>query len=225
MVVGERSVVDQIETAGIIGVVRLPKREGAIDAVRALAAGDLSCIEVTATTPGAASIIGECVTALGESTLIGAGSVVDVASAHACVEAGARFLVSPVFQPEVMAAARSLGVPMIPGTTTPTEMVRAWHAGAKIVKLFPAARFGPRYLKDLRGPLPFLKLLPTGGVSLENVGDYIAAGATAVAVGGELLTAAAVDGGDWDGITARASAYAEAVAQARVEAASGGGRR
>ena len=129
--------------------------------------------------------------------LLGAGTVLDAATARRVVDAGAQFVVSPVFRRETIDACRERGVPAMPGCFTPTEILNAWDAGADIVKVFPATALGPSFLKDIRGPLPHVKLMPTGGVTLDNAGDWIRAGAAAVGVGTALLDAKAIASGDY----------------------------
>jgi 2-dehydro-3-deoxyphosphogluconate aldolase/(4S)-4-hydroxy-2-oxoglutarate aldolase len=207
--------IERIEAAGIVPVVRLQQREGAFETCEALRAGGMTCIEVTTTTPGAVDLIGACVERFGDAVLIGAGSVTDVKVASAVLEAGARFVVSPVFPRGAFHLCRDHDIPMIPGALTPNEIMDAWRAGAPLVKVFPAVTFGPRYIKDLRGPLPFLKLMPTGGVNLTTIPEFIAAGAAALAAGGELVDKDAVARGDFAAITGRAREFVEAVRAAR----------
>src|SRR5207247_1411046 len=135
---------------------------------------------------------------------LGAGTVTDAATARAVADAGARFVVGPVFRRDVIEASHDRGAAAIPGCFSPTEILEAHEAGADIVKIFPATMLGPQFIKDVRAPLPQLKLMPTGGVTPENAGDWIRAGAAAVGIGSALVDAAAVERGDWASITARA---------------------
>jgi 2-dehydro-3-deoxyphosphogluconate aldolase/(4S)-4-hydroxy-2-oxoglutarate aldolase len=147
--------------------------------------------------------------------VIGAGTVLDAAAARASVEAGAQFIVSPHTNLDTIAACRELDIPCMPGALTPTEIVTAWQAGASVVKVFPARAFGPAYLKDVLAPLPHLKLMPTGGVDLENVGQYLKNGAFAVGLGSNLVDERIIAAGDWAALTAKANAYVRAVQAAR----------
>jgi len=172
--------------------------------VDALADGGVRVLEVTMTVPGAVDLIRELAPTLPQGFLFGAGTVTDAATARAVIEAGAAFVVSPIFRPEVIAACHERGVPAVPGCFSPTEIHAAHEAGADIVKVFPATMLGPQFIKDVRAPLPQLKLMPTGGVTLENAGDWIRAGAVAVGVGSALVDAGAIDRGLFDVISANA---------------------
>jgi 2-dehydro-3-deoxyphosphogluconate aldolase / (4S)-4-hydroxy-2-oxoglutarate aldolase len=203
--------------SGVIAVVRhstaLPLRGVA----RALAAGGVGAVEVTLTTPGAIDTIGELVADEGLGRcLVGAGTVLDTAAARSVIDAGARFVVSPTLEPAVIRACRDRDVPCIPGAFTPTELLAAWRSGAELVKLFPASAVGPGYVRDVLAPLPFLRLIPSGGVSLENVGDWIRAGAAAVSLGGGLVTPALLAPDRAAELTARARALVTRVAEARA---------
>jgi 2-dehydro-3-deoxyphosphogluconate aldolase/(4S)-4-hydroxy-2-oxoglutarate aldolase len=167
------------------------------------------------TVPGAVDLIRTLASSLPDGFLLGAGTVTDVATARAVIEAGARFVVGPVFRPEVIAACHERDVAAIPGCFSPTEIFAAHECGADIVKVFPATMLGPQFLKDVRAPLPQLKLMPTGGVTLDNAGDWIRAGAVAVGLGSALLDARAIDGGAFDVITANARRVVANVAAAR----------
>ncbi|PYR57850.1 MAG: 2-dehydro-3-deoxyphosphogluconate aldolase, partial [Acidobacteria bacterium] len=149
--------------------------------------------------------------------LLGAGAVTDAATAAAVIDAGARFVVSPVFRPEVVRACLDRDVPAMPGCFSPTEILAAHDGGADIIKVFPATALGPQFIKDVRAPLPQVKLMPTGGVSLDNAGDWIRAGAAAVGVGSALLDAAAIESGRYEVITANAKRIIAGVAAARAK--------
>ena len=167
------------------------------------------------TVPHAVELIRELAPTLPEGFLLGAGTVTDAATARAVIDAGASFVVSPVFRPEVIAACHERGVPAIPGCFSPTEILAAHECGADIVKVFPATMLGPQFIKDVRAPLPQVKLMPTGGVTLDNAGDWIRAGAVAVGVGSALVDAKAIESGRFDVITANARRVVESVAAAR----------
>ena len=210
------SVVDRIRGVGIIPVVRAQSGDEALAAVDAICAGGIPILEITMTVPGAVKIIKELTKRLGDEALIGAGTVLDSETARQCIDAGARFVVSPSLDVPTIDACRSLRVPVFPGAMTPTEVVTAWKAGADAVKVFPAnAVGGATYLKSLRAPLPQIELIPTGGVSLTNVAEFMAAGALAVGVGADLVNLDAVRNGDVASITAKAREYVSAVNAAR----------
>jgi 2-dehydro-3-deoxyphosphogluconate aldolase/(4S)-4-hydroxy-2-oxoglutarate aldolase len=165
--------------------------------VQALAEGGVRALEVTMTVPRAIELIAELAPTLPDGFLLGAGTLLDAATTRRAITAGAQFIVSPVFRPDVISAGHEMDVPVMPGCFTATEILNAWEAGADIVKVFPATSVGPSYLKDIRGPLPHVKLMPTGGVSIDNVGDWLKAGAVAVGVGSALLDAKAIAAGSY----------------------------
>ena len=182
-----------IEDCGVVAIIRLKdpgKLRGVVDA---LAEGGLRALEITMTVPRAIELIAEIAPTLPSGFLLGAGTVLDVQTARRAIDAGAQFLVSPVFRAELIEAGHAQDVPVMPGCFTPTEILAAWDAGADLVKVFPATALGPGYLKDVRAPLPQVKLMPTGGVTVDNAGDWIRAGAVAVGVGSALLDGNVVD--------------------------------
>lgn len=204
-----------LEACGVVAVIRL-KDAGALGAVvDALAAGGVRALEVTMTVPGAIELIREIASSLPPGVVLGAGTVLDAETAQAAVEAGARYVVSPVFREEVLRVCHRFDVAALPGCFTPTEILEAWEAGADVVKVFPATALGPGYFRDLRGPFPQLRLMPTGGVSLANAGEWIRAGAVAIGVGTALVDAEAVAARRFDEITERARQFVAAVAAAR----------
>jgi 2-dehydro-3-deoxyphosphogluconate aldolase/(4S)-4-hydroxy-2-oxoglutarate aldolase len=196
----------------LVAIVRLRDGAALLEVAEALVAGGITTLEFTLTTPGAITAIERCRARFGEA-VVGAGTVLDADGARRCLAAGAQFLVSPGFDPDVIAAARVGGALAMPGAMTPTEIVVAWRAGADVVKVFPARALGPRYIADVLAPLPDVPLMPTGGVDATNAADYLRAGAVAVAVGGSLVDPAAVARGDWAALTARARALVAAVAR------------
>jgi len=174
----------RVEAVGIVPVVRAPSPELAMRAAEAVLAGGISIFEITMTVPNAPAVIRALVEKLGERAVVGAGTVLDAEAAHTCIAAGAAFIVSPGLDLPTIAAAHERGVPIMPGALTPTEVITAWKAGADMVKIFPASAVGgPKYIKALKGPLPDVKMLPTGGVNAQTAGDFIAAGAAALGVG------------------------------------------
>ncbi len=211
--------VRRIEACGVVAVIRLQDGSRLHAVVEALAQGGITVLEVTMTVPRAIELIGEIAPTLPPGFLIGAGTVVDAETARAAVAAGARFIVGPVFRPAVIDAAHAAGAAAMPGCFSPTEILAAWDAGADVVKVFPATALGPAYFKDLRGPLPQVKLMPTGGVSLENAGEWIKAGAVAIGVGGALVDPKLVAAGQYAAITERAQRFIERVKTARETSA------
>ena len=208
--------VQSIEASGIVGIIRLKNPAGLPGVVAALAEGGVRALEITMTVPGAVELIRQTAKSLPSGFLLGAGTVLDVDTARRVVEAGARFLVSPVMKLDLIDAARELDVPIMPGCFSPTEILTAWEAGADIIKVFPATALGPGYLRDIHGPLPQVKLMPTGGVSVENAGDWIRAGAVAVGVGSALLDPAAIAAGRFDSVLERATHIVANVNAARA---------
>ncbi len=199
----------------MVAIVRVSSAREAVDVCMAIARGGVTPIEVTMTVPGAIDAIREFKSAVKEEVLIGAGTVLDPETARACILAGADFIVSPTLNLEVIKVCRRYSKIIIPGTFTPTEILTAWEAGADIVKVFPASVGGPGYLKDIMGPLPQVKLVPTGGVNLETTPEFIKAGAVAVAAGTSLVNKKAVSEQNWDAITETARKFVAAVKQAR----------
>lgn len=197
-------VVQAIEADGIVAVIRMKEPEKLRAVVDALAEGGVRALEVTMTVPRAIEMIGQLAPLLPKGFLLGAGTVLDAETARLAILAGAQFVVGPVFRPDVITMCHRYDVAAMPGCFTPTEILSAWEAGADIVKVFPATALGPGFFKDVRGPLPQVKLMPTGGVTLDNAGDWIKAGAVAVGVGTALLDAKAIAAGAYDVVTASA---------------------
>jgi len=211
-----KDVTAQIEALGVVAVIRL-KDPGTLRAVvDAMAEGGVRALEVTMTVPGAVDLIRTLAGSLPGGFLLGAGTVTDVATARAVIDAGARFVVGPVFRPEVIAACHERDVAAMPGCFSPTEILAAHECGADIVKVFPATMLGPQFLKDVRAPLPQVKLMPTGGVTLDNAGDWLRAGAVAVGLGSALLDVKAIESGRFVVITANARRVVASVAAARA---------
>ncbi|MFW6150557.1 MAG: bifunctional 4-hydroxy-2-oxoglutarate aldolase/2-dehydro-3-deoxy-phosphogluconate aldolase [Chloroflexota bacterium] len=205
-----------IMDCGVIAIVRVASSQEAIDVCQAVARGGIRPIEVTMTVPGAVDVIKEFKGAVKEDVLVGAGTVLDPETARAVILAGAEFVVTPTLDVRVIEVCRRYGKIVVPGTFTPTEILTAWQAGADIVKVFPAGVVGPQYLKDIKGPLPQVRLTPTGGVNLQNTPDFIRAGAVAVSVGSALVDKKAVAEKNLDTITENARKFVEAVKQGRA---------
>jgi 2-dehydro-3-deoxyphosphogluconate aldolase / (4S)-4-hydroxy-2-oxoglutarate aldolase len=206
----------RIEAVGIVPVIRAPSAELALLACDAILAGGISVFEITMTIPDAPAVIRALRSRFGERALIGAGTVLDAADARTCIEAGAEFVVSPGFDAATIAAAHEAGVAAMPGALTPTEVITAWKAGADVVKIFPASAMGgASYLRALKGPLPQVKLMPTGGVNINTAREFLTAGAVALGVGSELVDIAALKEDRAHVLTESAREFVTAVAAAR----------
>lgn len=205
-----------IERLGVVAVIRMKDPAKLRAVFDALAEGGVRAIEVTMTVPGAVALIGQLAAALPAGVLLGAGTVIDGDTARAVIDAGARFIVSPVFRRDVVNVCLERGVASCPGCFSPTEILDAHDMGADIVKVFPATALGSQYIRDLRAPMPQLKLMPTGGVSLDNAGDWIRAGAVAVGVGSSLLDTRAIEEGRLDVIAGNARRIVASVSAARA---------
>jgi 2-dehydro-3-deoxyphosphogluconate aldolase/(4S)-4-hydroxy-2-oxoglutarate aldolase len=200
---------------GVIPVVRARNAEALVDLAKALHAGGVPICEVTLTVPGAIDAIRRVAGAVGKEVLVGVGSVTRVEQVEEAVAAGAQFIVGPVLVPEVIAAAHEHDKPVIPGALTPTEIFQAHTLGADIVKVFPASVGGPAYFKAVLAPMPYLKLMPTGGVDLSTAAAFIKAGAVALGAGASLVDNAAIEKRDWATITNLAREFRYAVKDAR----------
>lgn len=204
-----------IEATGVVAVIRLRDPERLQGVVDALIAGGVRALEVTMTVPRAVELIAALADMLPPEFELGAGTVLDADTARRVIEAGARFVVSPVFKPEVIGVCRDQDVVAVPGCFTPTEILAAWEAGADVVKVFPATALGPGFIRDVLAPLPQVRLMPTGGVTKDNAGDWIRAGAVALGVGTAILDAKAVEERRFDVVTANARHFIDAVRRAR----------
>jgi len=202
--INKDEVLRRLLDCGVVAVVRMSDRQKVKSVIEAIRRGGIMCIEITMTVPGAVEIISELALTIDRDVLLGAGTVTDEATARAVIEAGAQFVVSPIFNPQVTALCKDLNIVCIPGCYSPTEIFAAWNAGADIIKVFPARNLGPQYFKDIAGPFPHVKLMPTGGVTIENVGDWVAAGAAVVGIGGELLDKKAIAEGRFEILTEKA---------------------
>ena len=206
---------EKIAENGLVAIVRLDDLSAAVPIAEALLRGGARSVEFTFTNPLAGRAIEAVRDAVGDRASIGAGSVLDTETARVAILSGAEFIVTPTLNVAVIELCNRYAVPTVIGGFTPTELLTAWQAGASYVKVFPATVGGPQYLKDVRGPLPQLKLIPTGGVNIENAADFIRAGASAIAVGSNLVDAKTVRAERWDVLEERARAFAAVVQEAR----------
>ena len=210
------SLFERVTDCGVIAVLRAKSSAELIDVSNALYAGGVTAIEVTMTTPGALDVIKGVSAELGDKVVVGVGSVLDPETARAAILAGANYVVAPTLNEEVVRLTKRYGKVCIPGAFTPTEVLRAWDSGADAVKVFPTSSVGPQYIKDLKGPLPQIPLVPTGGVSVETCGDFIRAGAIAVGAGSALVSSHAVAADNWPAITDTAKRMVDEVRKARA---------
>jgi 2-dehydro-3-deoxyphosphogluconate aldolase / (4S)-4-hydroxy-2-oxoglutarate aldolase len=207
----------QVTEIGLVPVVRASNSEQALLAAEAVCAGGIPIVEITMTVPGAMEVIAQLARRVGETVLIGAGTVLDAETARQCIAAGAQFVVSPGFDRESVEVVKREGKLMMAGALTPTEITAAWKSGPDFVKIFPCGSVGgPKYIRALRGPFPQIPFVPTGGVNLETAADFIRAGAAALGVGGELVQADALKSGNRELIAANARRFVEAVKGARA---------
>jgi 2-dehydro-3-deoxyphosphogluconate aldolase/(4S)-4-hydroxy-2-oxoglutarate aldolase len=211
-------VIKTIEELGLVPVVRASSADEAMQAIEAIMAGGVNVLEITMTVPGAVGVIEKVVKATGNDVLVGAGTVLDETKALECIQAGAQFIVSPALNIKTIELCRAREVPVMPGALSPTEVLTAWNAGADFVKVFPAGSVGgASYIKNLKAPLPFIKFIPTGGVSLTTAGDFIKAGASALGVGTDLVDINAIRQGNANIITEKAKQFVEIIRKARGE--------
>ena len=204
-------VLDIILATKVIAVIRMSDAEKLTRVVEAIKKGGVRAIEITMTTPSALQIIAEMAKRKTAGTLIGAGTVLDAETAEEVIRAGAEFVVSPITNFEMIAACKRNDTFVAPGALSPTEILAAWEHGADVVKVFPATSVGPKYFQDLKGPLPQVRLMPTGGVSIENAREFIRSGACCVAIGTALLDKKAIAAEDWGVLTEKAKALVESL--------------
>jgi 2-dehydro-3-deoxyphosphogluconate aldolase/(4S)-4-hydroxy-2-oxoglutarate aldolase len=207
----KEKVLETIFQTRVVAVIRMADPAKLLKVVEAVQAGGVKVIEITMTVPDAIEVIRTMARSKPADVAIGAGSVLDPETARAAILAGAEFVVSPVTNFETIRLCNRYAVPTVPGALTPTEIVAAWQAGADIVKIFPATSVGPKYFKDIHGPLPQIRLMPTGGVSLENSADFIRNGACCVGIGTALLDTKAINAGDWNTLTENARKLIQSV--------------
>jgi len=218
----KQQILSSIIDIGLVPVVRTASAESAIRAVEAIYEGGIRAAEITMTVPGAIQALEKVAEALGDKIVLGAGTVLDGETARIAMLAGAEFFVSPSLKLATIEVAKRYSKVVMPGALTPTEVLAAWDAGADIVKIFPCGNVGgPKYIKALKAPFPHIEMIPTGGVNLETAGEFLKAGACAVAVGAELVDAKAVKEGRYEVIVEKARQYLAVVAKARAEMAGG----
>nr|WP_313693955.1 bifunctional 4-hydroxy-2-oxoglutarate aldolase/2-dehydro-3-deoxy-phosphogluconate aldolase [Halobaculum sp. XH14] len=209
------STLETLRESGVVAVLRGAESETVVDTARALVEGGVTALEVTADTDGSAEMIRTLSAELDDDVLVGAGTVLDAATAQSAIAAGAEFVVSPSFHEDVVATCNRYGVLVAPGVMTPTEAVEAYEAGADVVKVFPATTLGPDHVAAMKGPLGQIPMLPTGGVSPDNAGAYVEAGAVAVGAGSALVDREAVEAGEFGAITERARTFRGVIEDAR----------
>jgi 2-dehydro-3-deoxyphosphogluconate aldolase/(4S)-4-hydroxy-2-oxoglutarate aldolase len=215
-----KQILELITGAGIVPVVRASSAEHAIQAVEALYNGGVRSAEITMTVPGAIRALEKTADRFGDKLVLGAGTVLDAETARSCMLAGAEFFVSPSLRVSVIEMAKRYSKVIFPGALTPTEVLAAWEAGADAVKIFPCGNVGgAKYIKALKGPFPQIEMVPTGGVNLETVADFLKAGCCAVGVGGELVDGKSMAAGRFDVIEERARQFLAAIKKARAEMA------
>lgn len=209
-------IIQKIKKLAIVPIVRTPDEASALAAAEAVLEGGIDCVEITMTVANALQAIEAIADRHGDKILLGAGTVLDPETARACMLAGAQFFVTPALNHKTIEMARRYSRPIFAGALTPTEILNAWEAGADGVKVFPCnAVGGAKYIKAIKAPLPHIDLIPTGGVNLETISDFLAAGATAVGVGSELIDAHSVARGDYAVVTERARKFREIVTRLR----------
>ena len=208
------TVLDIVAKTRLVAIIRLDDLSQAIQLSKALLAAGVIAQEFTLSNPKALEALAEVKASLPEfsngQAALGLGSVRNIDEAHAAIKAGAQFVVTPITKLEVIEVCKKAGVPIMPGAFTPTEIATAHEAGADVVKVFPARTLGAGYIKDVLAPMPYLKLMPTGGIDLENMDSFFKAGAVSVGVGGNLLDKKAIEAGDWEKVSAIAKQYSEA---------------
>ena len=195
----------------VVAVIRVDSSAHLLEAAAALHKGGVRALEITMTSPGALEVIKEANEKLDSDVVIGVGSVLDPETARAAILAGAKFVVGPVLNLDLIKMCQRYSIPCVPGAFTPTEILQAWDAGADFVKIFPATKLGPSFIKDVKGPLPQVRLTPTGGINLDNAAEFIKAGASFVGVGGSLVKKELIAEKRWDELSALAGQFIERV--------------
>lgn len=212
-------IISKLVDPGIVAIIRTDRPEQVLPVTEALLAGGVVAVEITLTVPNALAAIRQAIQQFGQHAVIGAGTVLNAEAARAVIEAGAEYLVTPITRVEIVAVAHAADRPVMLGAYTPTEAQTAHEAGADFIKLFPADKLGPAYIKALRAPLPHLRIVPTGGVDLNTAADFLRAGCAALGVGSALVSAELVKRSDWPELTRRSRAFVEIARSVRAELA------
>ena len=211
-----QQILNSLISSGIIAVIRLSEDKKIDYIISALSEGGVKSLEITMTTPNAIDIIKNISKKNKGDFLIGVGSVLDPETANAAIHSGAQFIVSPILNVDIIKMGHRYDKVVIPGAFTPTEIINAWESGGDIVKVFPATVLGPKYFKDIHGPMPQVKLSPTGGVNINNAADFIKAGAVCLGVGSALIDKKLVENSDWEELSKRAATLVEEVRKGRT---------
>jgi 2-dehydro-3-deoxyphosphogluconate aldolase / (4S)-4-hydroxy-2-oxoglutarate aldolase len=212
----KEEILNELTRLGAVAVIRMSDSEKLKRVSEAIHMGGVSAIEITMTTPNALAVIENLSKTMGNDIIVGVGSVLNPQTAIDAINAGAQFVVSPVFKPDIVETVKKLNIPMMPGAFTPTEIQAAYEQGADIVKVFPADIVGMAFFKAIKGPMPYLKLMPTGGVTLNNAGEWLKAGACAVGVGTALLDKKAIDENNFKKLTENAEILVKSIAEGRI---------
>ncbi|MFL6595762.1 MAG: bifunctional 4-hydroxy-2-oxoglutarate aldolase/2-dehydro-3-deoxy-phosphogluconate aldolase [Chthoniobacterales bacterium] len=212
----KRDLIQRLLDPGVIAIIRADSDKNVPEAVDALVRGGVNAVEMTLTTPNALRLISQLSKRFAGTAEIGVGTVLEVGMARAAIDAGAPFVVTPIINPEVIRYCNARDIPIIAGTCTPTEAYNAHRAGADFIKIFPIGLLGPAYIKAMLAPLPMLNIIPTAGVTLENAGDFVAAGSVAVGAGASLISPDDLAKANWENVSTRATAFVKAVREARA---------
>ena len=205
----------KIESSGVVAIIRASDASLLIEVVDAIQAGGIDIIEITMTIPNALGVLEEAVAKFGDEVLLGVGSVLDAETTRISILSGAEFVVSPVTRPDVIETCNRYGKVVMPGAFTPTEILTAWEIGADYVKVFPSSVAGARYIKEIKAPLPQIELIPTGGITIDNAGEFIAAGSSALGVGSGLVNQKIIAEREFETLTENASRLIQTVQEAR----------
>lgn len=208
-------ILSTMQDNGVVAVIRASSKTQLLDTALALSNGGIKALEITMTSPNALDVTAEISNSIQGDAVLGMGSVLDAETARMAILSGAQFIVSPILNYDIIEVCRRYSILCIIGAFTPTEILNAWQAGADVVKVFPATKLGPSYFKDIKGPLPQIKLTPTGGVTLANVGDFINAGAEFVGVGGALVNKNMVEEKRWTDLSSLAQEFVNEVQKTR----------
>jgi 2-dehydro-3-deoxyphosphogluconate aldolase/(4S)-4-hydroxy-2-oxoglutarate aldolase len=207
----------QLLKNGIFAVIRMDDNKKLFKVIDSISKGGIKNIEITMTVPNAEGIIKELVKSVSDDVIIGAGTVLSVDETLKVISAGAKFVVSPILDLDIIKVCKDKNIPVAPGCYTPTEILKGWNAGAEIIKVFPATSLGPKYFKDVHAPLPFIRMMPTGGVTIDNVKEWVDAGACAVAIGSDLLNKKLIADENYSALTERAAQLVKNYSEVRTD--------